>query len=132
MEQTKDSTMIDPVHDMMGKWDYSKIIDPTFFGANESFELSYQMGMHFLKDCVTVEDWGCGSCYAKKYRVGKYKGIDGSPSKWTNTVCDLRYYKSKPDGIFMRHVLEHNLDWDKVLSNAIDSFKKRFSIIFQV
>ena len=29
----------------------------------------------------------------------------------------------------MRHVLEHNADWNRILSNAVASFKKRMALI---
>lgn len=92
-------------------------------------EDSYKVGMAWLRDCRIVEDWGCGSARAKVYRVGQYVGIDG-----TEGYCDiqspLEEYRSQVDGVFMRHVLEHNLDWRTILENALASFTKRMSLIF--
>lgn len=92
-------------------------------------EGSYKAGMEWLKDCGLVEDWGCGPAYSKKYRVGPYRGIDGTEG-FCDVVADLATYTSSPDGIFMRHVLDHNEDWRPILLNALSSFKERMSLIF--
>lgn len=85
-----------------------------------------------LETCDTIEDWGCGMCWGRQYvPEGRYKGVDGSPAaeEFADVICDLRDYKSKVDGVFMRHILEHNWDWPIVLRNAMDSFEKRFVLI---
>jgi hypothetical protein len=92
-------------------------------------EDSYRIGMDWLKDCQLVEDWGCGPAYSRKYRKGAYKGIDGTDG-FCDLVAELTEYRSSTDGLFMRHVLEHNLEWKKVLENALASFQKRMSLIF--
>lgn len=105
---------------MIGNWQHA-----TRYGAEES----YQLGMKWLEGCKSVEDWGCGPAYSKKYRKGNYIGVDGTEG-FCDVVADLREYQSSPDGIFMRHVLEHNHDWEKILANALLSFKERMSLIF--
>lgn len=112
------------------QWDYSIYKKPTMYGSSDDFILSYKLGMAYLKDCQTVEDWGCGTCFAKQFCKTKYLGIDANKSEWTDVIADLRSYTSKCDGIFMRHVLEHNYEWEKVLSNAVSSFQKRMALIF--
>jgi hypothetical protein len=92
-------------------------------------EESYKLGMDWLNPCYEVEDWGCGPAYSKQYRRGVYTGVDGTPG-FCDRVADLREYRSDVDGIFMRHVLEHNHDWQKILDNAIASFRERMSLIF--
>jgi len=92
-------------------------------------EESYQVGMDWLKGCDVVEDWGCGPAYSKTYRNGKYVGIDGTEG-FCDVVADLTVYTSSVEGIFMRHVLEHNTNWRPVLSNALKSFTKRMSLVF--
>lgn len=111
---------------MLGLWDYSKATPGEKYGGDD---VTYQKGMAFLSDCATVEDWGCGTGYSKKFCTGTYRGLDGSKGPETDIVVDLRDYKSNPDGIFMRHVLEHNHDWKKVLDNAVASFRKKLVII---
>lgn len=111
---------------MLGLWDYSRVKGPTPFGDSTT----YQRGMAFLEDCESVEDWGCGTAFAKMFRTrGTYIGVDGSKSPFTDKVVDLREYRSRPDGIFMRHVLEHNHDWRRILENAIESFGKKFVLV---
>lgn len=105
---------------MIGIWKHAKR-----YGS----EASYQAGMEWLKPCSLVEDWGCGPAYSKKYREGSYIGIDGTEG-FCDKVADLRTYKSEVPGIFMRHVLDHNEQWQSILENAIESFQERMSLIF--
>jgi hypothetical protein len=90
---------------------------------------TYRIGMDYLADCDGVEDWGCGTAVAKRFCRTRYVGVDGSWSKWCDRVANLVQYQSPVDGIFMRHVLEHNWEWEQVLSNAMNSFKKKFALI---
>jgi len=85
--------------------------------------------MEWLDGCETVEDWGCSLAHAKRYCKGTYIGLDGTGGS-CDKIVDLRDHKSSPDGIFMRHVLEHNLRWDRILYNAVLSFQKKMSLIF--
>jgi len=111
---------------VLGLWNYSKVVPGEKYGDDD---VTYEKGMGFLGDCKLVEDWGCGTGYAKKFCKSTYRGIDGSKGPETEVVADLREYRSQADGIFMRHVLEHNHDWKKVLENAIASFKEKFVLI---
>jgi GT2 family glycosyltransferase len=111
---------------MVGLWNYAKCERPVPSGD----DTTYRKAMEFLHGCATVEDWGCGTTYAKAFmKGGKYVGIDGSPSKFCDFVTDLRLYKSMADGILIRHVLEHNPDWRTILANAIASFQKKLVLI---
>jgi hypothetical protein len=111
---------------MLGLWDYSKASPGQKYGDDD---ITYEKAMAFLSDCPLVEDWGCGFGYAKKFCKTTYRGIDGSKGPVTDVIADLREYKSEADGILLRHVLEHNHDWKKVLDNVIGSFKKKLVII---
>lgn len=91
-------------------------------------EQSYQVGMDWLATCDLVEDWGCALAYAKRFRKGRYRGIDGTAGA-ADQVVDLSTYRSAAQGIFMRHILEHNHDWRVILTNALESFEKRMSLI---
>ena len=42
---------------------------------------------------------------------------------------DLTRYTSDADCIFIRHVLEHNVEWRRILANAVASFAKRLVLI---
>ena len=93
----------------------------------------FELGYTFLKDCKKIEDWGCGLGGFK--RVFKpddtleYIGIDGSVTPFADIKADLTNYTSQCDGIFMRHVLEHNYKWTQILHNACKSFKKKMCLV---
>lgn len=114
----------------VGKWDHSSRTEPFFYGDKPEFEESYRIGMEFLSDCKLVEDWGCGTGYARKFRIGDYKGVDANQSRWCDVQADLRNYKSNPSGIFMRHVLEHSDQWAVILDNAVASFRRKMALTF--
>lgn len=120
----RDPAKFDPV----GKWDYSKIEQPARYGEDD---VTYEKGMRFLEGCDVIEDWGCGTAYAEKFTPegSMYRGLDGSPSDFCDEVVDLRIYRSQAEGIFMRHILEHNLGWEKILGNALASFTKKFVLM---
>lgn len=111
------------------KW-YEGMTEPIAYGD----DTTYKLGADFLYDCKTLEDWGCGTTYFSKFVHGKqyYKGIDGSHSDFMDEIQDLTTYVSpeKPDGIFMRHILEHNHNWKPILQNALASFGKKFVLVF--
>jgi hypothetical protein len=110
---------------MKNLWKYSELDLPFPYGC----DTTYLHGARWLKG-MGVEDWGCGACYARNFlNETSYFGIDGSPSPWTNLVEDLVSYRSETPGIFMRHVLEHNWKWSKILDNAISSFQRRMVLI---
>lgn len=115
------------LNNLVGKWNKvwsDKIPIPL------GYEITYKIGMAFLKNCNVVEDWGCANGYAKRYcKSPQYIGIDGSENACSNETYDLRYYTSSAEGIFMRHVLEHNPDWELILNNALSSYTKRFALI---
>jgi hypothetical protein len=115
---------------MLGKWDgwYKNVntAGPIHYGD----EITYRLAGDFMADIDELEDWGCGNGGFRKYYKGKYVGIDGSASKFTDIVADLRTYRSNADGILVRHILEHNYDWKTVLQNAVASFNKKLCIIF--
>lgn len=114
----------------VGKWTwYNGVENKIPYGDN----LTYKLGAEFLYDCQSIEDWGCGMCYFSNFLspTVNYIGIDGSHSKFVSEVHDLVTYRSKekPDGIFMRHILEHNYDWKPILQNALASFKNKFVLV---
>lgn len=111
---------------MLGLWDYSKASPDEKYGDDD---VTYEKAMTFLSDCAAVEDWGCGFGTAKKFCKGTYRGVDGSKGPLTDLVVDLREHRSEVDGILIRHVLEHNHDWKKILENAIASFRKKLVIV---
>jgi hypothetical protein len=114
----------------VGKWDTAYAdasTDPQPYGASRSYEL----GAAALADCVTVEDWGCGLGWFKQFLPDTvtYVGVDGSASPHADVVDDLLTRQTTVEGIFMRHVLEHNYDWELVLDNALASFTGRMVLV---
>ena len=114
-----------------GKWnkEYANVkIGDTIawvYGSSDS----YRIGAKFLKDCKTVEDWGCGLGHFKRFRKTGYIGLDGSKTPFADKIVDLAKCKRSCEGIFMRHVLEHNINWKKILENALESCSKKMCLI---
>lgn len=92
--------------------------------------VSYQLGSIFLGDCPSVQDWGSGQGYFRTIHSSpdRVTNVDGSESESVDTVVDLRSHRSSVDGIFMRHVLEHNLEWRAILNNATESASRKLFI----
>lgn len=95
--------------------------------------LTYRLGFEFLfPSCSTIEDWGCGTGGFRRFfenNKNSYIGLDGSYSPFADKKVDLTKYQSKTDGIFMRHVLEHNYEWEEILTNACSSFTKKMCLV---
>lgn len=107
---------------MLNKWDYQNLSDVCY-----GQEIVYQKMADFIGRDNPVEDWGCGTGYAR-YFFTNYKGIDGSPSNLVTTLTDLTLYTSTADNILLRQVLEHNPDWKKIIVNAVNSFRKKLVV----
>ena len=108
------------------KYDTDKV--PPIYGT-ETYEKPIQW---LLETCDSIEDWGCGYAWARRFvPEGKYFGVDGSPeaAPYADKIADLTTYTSSVEGIFIRHILEHNYSWRDVLANAAASFRKRLVLI---
>lgn len=105
------------------------------YGASPQFpygdETSYRKAVDFLDGPHIIEDWGCGTSWARKFvKRGRYIGVDGSWSLHCDLVTDLRKYRSSSaGGILIRHILEHSWGWRQILENALASFQKKFCLI---
>jgi hypothetical protein len=112
----------------VGKWNRWNDGPPGSYGE----VTTYEMAAEIFKECQHVADWGCGRCFFRQY-VGtdRYIGVDGSPSPLTDIVTDLAEFSDAPlvGGVMLRHVLEHDWKWKKILSNAAASFGKVLVII---
>jgi hypothetical protein len=112
----------------VGKWAgwYRGAEQPWPYGDTTSYEI----GAAWLRPCALVEDWGCGAGWLRTLLpADRYRGIDGTASAFCDDVVDLVTYRSRVPGIFMRHVLEHNDEWARVLDNALASFTERMALI---
>jgi hypothetical protein len=115
-----------------GLWDYAAYVgDPRPYGDKQE---TYAAGLGWLAGLGLVEDWGAGMAWGRHFiPAGHYKAIDSSPSSapFVDVVADLRTYlpDPQPGGIFMRHVLEHNVEWQAILANAVASFRERLVLV---
>ncbi|OHA87802.1 MAG: hypothetical protein A3A96_00550 [Candidatus Zambryskibacteria bacterium RIFCSPLOWO2_01_FULL_39_39] len=114
---------------MLGKWDGWYKDAKTMGAFRYGDTITYKLASDFLADTKEVEDWGCGTGGFKRFYKGKYVGIDGSKNTFVDKVADLSSYRSDVESIMMRHVLEHNYDWQNVLARAVSSFRRKFCLI---
>jgi hypothetical protein len=115
----------------LGKWDnWYKDLSPTREGIRLYADATtYLMAAAFLADVEEVEDWGCGAGGFRRFCLGKYRGIDGSQTPFADQIADLSSYNSTAAAILLRHVLEHNRDWERILASAVHSFKQKLCIV---
>lgn len=112
----------------LGKWDgwYEGLSEPAPYGG----DTTYQAGADWLAGCSLVEDWGCGKGWLRKFvPADRYRGLDGSATPFAAETVDLADYRSQVPGIFMRHVLEHDRRWQRILDNAVASFTERMALV---
>lgn len=115
----------------VGKWDnwyqdFKTNNSPTSYKYGET--LTYQVGADFLSDCATIEDWGVGGGGFLRFCPTAI-GIDGSDTPFAQKKhVDLCKYESSVEGVHMRHVLEHNYEWEKVFTNALKSATKKMCL----
>lgn len=128
--------MNDSVANIMGRWNlkYKNFKEQDFYKKSKCKFFtygdltSYIEAANFLSSCSKVEDWGSGLGGFKLYRPDAI-GIDGSDGE-LDRKADLRYYTSKVEGVHLRHVLEHNWEWQKITRNALSSATKKIVITF--
>ena len=112
----------------IGKWAawYQGSDEPWAYGD----PTSYEIGAAWLAGCTLIEDWGCGAGWLRTLLPpDRYRGLDGTASPGCDAVVDLVTYRSHVPGVFMRHVLEHNHEWARILDNALASFTDRMVLI---
>jgi hypothetical protein len=91
---------------------------------------TYGIGADWLAGCGLVADWGCGFGWLRTLiEPDRYIGIDGSQTPHADIIADLTEYREPTPGVFMRHVIEHNREWRKVLANAVASAQERMVLI---
>jgi len=105
---------------------YEGVEQPTRYGSDDT---SYLRAGMFLSGPGLVEDWGCGTTYARRFIGAPYRGVDGVRSKFAERQVDLAEYFSRVPKILMRHVLEHNWNWRDILENMLNSFTDRACLI---
>jgi hypothetical protein len=117
----------------VGKWDgwYANLSVSNQGPVLYANAVTYLMAAAFLADVDEVEDWGCGGGGFRRFCLSpRYIGLDGSRTPFADKIVDLCTYSSKVPGIMMRHLLEHNYDWEKILISAVRSFEQKFCLRF--
>lgn len=115
----------------LGKWeewykDLALVAGPQPYGD----QTTYRMAAAFFVGQGDVEDWGCGRGGFRLSNLNeRYLGLDGSYTPFADKIVDLCTYRSKASCILIRHVLEHNYDWQGILDGAIASFQKKLCLI---
>lgn len=112
-----------------GRWDgwYAGLDadEPQPYGDTVTYDIAagWLSGLH-------VEDWGCGKGFFRTLVSPElYTGIDGSKTPFADVITDLCTYTSETEGILLRHVLEHNERWERILSNALRSASRRIALV---
>jgi hypothetical protein len=115
----------------VGKWDeWYKTLTPQDMGSFRYGDtVTYRMASAFLVDMDEVEDWGCGAGGFKRFCRARYVGVDGSKTPFADRIVDLCDYSSRVEGVLMRHVIEHNYQWEKILDGAVRSFTRKLCLI---
>ena len=112
----------------LGKWNnwYRGMKGPEAYGDT----VSYKMCADYMKTCRDVEDWGCGKGWMRQFFDDgpTYIGVDGSKTPHADVIQDLCVRKTTVDGIILRHVLEHNNDWEQILAGAIDGAMRKIAV----
>jgi len=111
----------------LGKWEhhYRRLKRPGYYAD----PASYVTAAEFLAPCASIEDWGCGKGGMRLHWGKGYLGVDGSASQFADVVADLADYRSDTPGILVRHVLEHDVNWEMILANAVASFRERMVLV---
>jgi len=82
---------------------------------------TYTLAAGWLSGCETVADWGGSTGAFRAYLppTVNYAVIDGTPQGYPTTwVADIvAPCQLQSDGVLIRHVLDHNRQWDQILRN---------------
>lgn len=100
------------------------------YGATDT----YYLAAEWLKDCATVADWGGASGFFGSFLDGrtKYTVVDGTlqnVGRADHVLADLADYRESSDGILLRHVLDNTHEWEPILTNALQAFRRRMVVV---
>ncbi len=112
----------------VGKWDgwYVNLSVSNQGPVLYANAVTYLMAAAFLADVDEVEDWGCGGGGFRRFCLSwRYIGLDGSRTPFADKIVDLCTYSSNVPGIMMRHLLEHNYDWERILGVCRSIFRAK-------
>jgi hypothetical protein len=111
-----------------GAWDmhHGDLAEPHPYGDDASYRRVADATVGY----DSVEDWGCGGGGLRRFIAPDvYRGVDGSKTPFADVRADLRHYRSEVDVVVLRHVLEHNDEWQLVLDNAWSSARRRLIVV---
>lgn len=112
----------------VGAWDshHGALDAPKAYGSS-----SYANIARLVEHCDVVADWGCGGGALRAFlRPDQtYVGVDGSKSPYATVRADLEEYHEPSCAVVLRHVLEHNDRWLRVLNNAVEAFTDQLVIV---
>lgn len=112
----------------VGKWDrwYAMLgSEPEPYCDTET----YRIGAEWLAG-LRVADWGCGKGWMRRFVPPElYYAVDGSKTPFADEYADLATYRRQSEGVFMRHVLEHDWRWELILDNALAAFTRRMCLV---
>lgn len=132
----------------VGKWDRWYLGLTTDTPQTYGDTITYEMGVEWLRGSNLVYDFGCGKGGFQKVATEKMEpwplldtfpvlGVDGSKTPFANIIADLVEFKVDTDvfsedfkaSVFMRHVIEHDYRWRRILENALESFTYRMVLV---
>lgn len=92
---------------------------------------TYRRAAEWLRECGLVADWGgAGGAFGAYLPAGvRYRVIDGTQQSAEQTLADLTIYRAPAEGILVRHVLEINPEWPRIVDNLLASFEHRAVIV---
>lgn len=83
-------------------------------------------------EIIGIADWGCGHgqfiWYIAPHQI--YTGFDACAESNADVIMDLREWAGFSDGVYLRGILEHNDDWEAILTNFLHSFRFRAILVF--
>jgi len=115
----------------VGKWNdwYADLHSDGMGAFRYGGTVTYRMAAAFMADVAEVEDWGCGAGGFQTVMPRPLHRCRWKPDAVADRIVDLCEYSSNVEGIVMRHVLEHNEDWQRILNRALRSFTRKFCLI---
>lgn len=110
---------------VLGKWSGWKDTEPIQLGSLKS----YQDMVTWLDGYGDIADWGGGTGFAQYFvKQSRYCVLDGSISKLSHVLIDLAHCDVSSECIMLRHVLEHNYNWQAILRNVVKNFTRRAAV----
>lgn len=92
---------------------------------------TYRLAAAWLEGCPDVADWGGGLGHFASFlpATTRYTLVDGTSHRDGTVVADLRQYRRQASGILLRHVLEHNDEWETILRQAVQACRQRLCVV---